>query len=330
MNVIVSNVQQNALTDLDIDIIKSITGTYTANEIVEMFKNFFYNKMILDVTAIKNYEDLNNLQIIATGLDPEKIVFYLPENSKLCTADSISKIVTMGIYNFTTNLEGVKYLIRHSNTFQEVSHLQIQTQTPSEQVDTSQQLVNAKCKILGIKNITDDAGSTTLTYMLKKELANKYGNSVIAIEVDKGDFIAFNDKTMISVRGDQLKNTINNHKDNAKIIIIDLNNYSEDYICDQVFYLLEPSTIKLSKILRKNSSVLKKYKSKCVLLNKSLLNSKDVAEFENEANLKIFYNMPPLDERRKNGVINDFLIRIGLLDANSNKESGKVFGLFRK
>ena len=41
MNVIVSNVQQNALANLDIDVIKSISGEYDVSEIVEMFKSFF-------------------------------------------------------------------------------------------------------------------------------------------------------------------------------------------------------------------------------------------------------------------------------------------------
>lgn len=40
MNVIVANKQQNELANLDIDIIKSLTGSYTALEIVEMFKSF--------------------------------------------------------------------------------------------------------------------------------------------------------------------------------------------------------------------------------------------------------------------------------------------------
>jgi hypothetical protein len=69
MNVIVANQQQNELANLDIDIIKSLTGSYNSSEIVEMFKSFFYSKMILDVTAINNYDqieamkNINNLYI---------------------------------------------------------------------------------------------------------------------------------------------------------------------------------------------------------------------------------------------------------------------------
>ena len=65
---------------------------------------------------------------------------------------------------------------------------------------------------------------------------------------------------------------------------------------------------------------------------KSLLSSKDISDFELETGLKVFYNMPPLDERQRNGAINDFLVRTGLISqtANNNANSGRVFGLFRK
>ena len=41
MNVIIANERQNELSNLDIDIIKSMTGCFDAQEIVSIFKNFF-------------------------------------------------------------------------------------------------------------------------------------------------------------------------------------------------------------------------------------------------------------------------------------------------
>jgi len=70
-----------------------------------------------------------------------------------------------------------------------------------------------------------------------------------------------------------------------------------------------PSKPSMSKI---KQLYLKKLKGKRVILNQSLLSSKDVMDFEYESRLKIFYNMPPLDEReKKNKTLNDFLIRLG-------------------
>ena len=327
MNVVIANSQQNILSNLDIDIIKSITGTYEASEIVEMFKSFFYNKMVLDVTAIKNYEDIRSYQTLAMGLDVEKIIFFLPENSNLCTSNFLSKLISVGIYNFTTNLDGIKYLIKKSNTYKDVAHIQ-------QLNDLSTTIVNKVengTKIIGVRNVTEHAGATTLIYMLKKELTVELGNAVVAIEVDKNDFSVFNVKNMISTTSAQLRSIIERYR-NASIILIDLNDSTDDSICGDVLYLLEPSIIKLNKLIRRNHTIFSKLKGKKLILNKSLLSNKDITDFEYEANTKVFYNMPPLDERKRNGVISDFLGRIGLLTKTEEKKesSNKIFGLFRR
>ncbi len=351
MNVIVANKQQSQLSVLDIDIIKSISGTYEATEIVEMFKNFFYSKMILDVTAIKNNDDINNFQIIAKGLDAEKIVFFLPEGSNLCTSNFLSKLISMGIYNFTTNIDGVKYLIKKSNTYKDVAHIQQlgnNVDSNNNVTGSSNELNNNETKnqpvavvtrrvsngptIIGIKDVTDQAGATTFTYILKKELTAIIGSKVIAIEVNKNDFQLFNDKNMISATSSSLRNTIDKYRD-ALIILIDLNDLNDDSMCGEVLYLLEPSTIKLNKLIRRNRNIFTKLKNKTVILNKSLLTNRDINDFEYESNLKIFYNMPPLNERNKNEIVRDFLYRIGLLEKQEPSRrdgSNKIFGLFRR
>ena len=55
-------------------------------------------------------------------------------------------------------------------------------------------------------------------------------------------------------------------------------------------------------------------KDKKIILNQSLLNPKDVLDFEYEARAKIFYNMPPLDDREKNSMaLIAFLIKMGFV-----------------
>ena len=75
MNVIVSNELQSKLANIDVDIIKSINGSFEASELIEMFKDFFYSKMILDVTAIKQYKELRSYEELVKGLDADKIIF---------------------------------------------------------------------------------------------------------------------------------------------------------------------------------------------------------------------------------------------------------------
>ena len=110
-------------------------------------------------------------------------------------------------------------------------------------------------------------------------------------------------------------------------------NYYEDYYLENKLGRKPTELeIKLNKLLMVNRGVFNKMAGKKIVLNKSLLTSKDVLDFEYEANTKVFYNMPPLDERKNNeNYINPFLSKLGFVkqvkEVNENK--GKIFGLFK-
>ena len=326
MNVIIANEAKSMLSTLDIDVIKSVDGVHTADEIVEMFKNFFYARMILDITAIKDYNDIINIQKISIGLDADKIILLLPNNEASTSSSYLSKIISMGIYNFTTTVDGVKYFLDHPNTYKDVAHIQ----QLNDLSTTINEKVVAGSRIIGIKNVTDHAGSTTLIYMLKKELEQSYGMSVVAIEVNRHDFMYFNSSNMISIDDEHLMTEIVKHKDVA-IILIDLNDSSNEGACSDVLYLIEPSSIKLNKLMRRNRRVFEELRGRKIILNKSLLSNSDIMDFEYEGKTKVFYNIPPLNDRVKNPVLSDFLSKIGLINKTSEKESGgKIFGLFKR
>ena len=207
----------------------------------------------------------------------------------------------------------------------------------SQETGASVAMVSAKVQsgvsIIGFRNITNHAGASSLIYMLRKELGNVYGqDNVVGIEVDSGDFQMFNDRNMVSCKGDNIQSTIGKFP-NASIILVDLNQYKDDTFCGDVIYLLEPSTIKLNKLIRRNPEVFQKLANCKVVLNQSLLLNNDVSDFEREAGIKVFYNMPPLDDRKRNAILNDFLMKLGLLSDNNNQQSGgsnRIFGLFRR
>ena len=326
MNVIIANEAKEMLSTLDIDVIKSVDGVHTADEIVEMFKNFFYARMILDITAIKDYNDITNIQKISIGLDADKIILLLPNNEASTSSSYLSKIISMGIYNFTTTVDGIKYFLEHPNTYKDVAHIQ----QLNDLSTTINEKVVAGSRIIGIKNVTDHAGSTTLIYMLKKELEQSYGMSVVAIEVNRHDFSYFNSSNMISIDDEHLMTEIVKHNDVA-IILVDLNDSSNEGACSDVLYLIEPSSIKLNKLMRRNRRVFEELRGRKIILNKSLLSNSDIMDFEYEGKTKVFYNIPPLNDRVKNPVLSDFLSKIGLINKTSEKESGgKIFGLFKR
>ena len=329
MNVIVSNNSKELLSNLDIDIIKSISGEYEAIEIVDMFKNFFYNRMVLDVTAIKDFENIANFEILSKGLELDKIVFFLPEGSIVCTANFLSKLVSLGIYNFTTNFDGVKYLLNKPNTYEDVASIQKMGQTAAVVVSDNVSSGMSGCKIIGFKNATVGAGATSLIYMIKNELSNIYRDNVIAIEIGKQDFQYFGDKNMISISRDDLISTVKNNQSKS-VILIDLNDASDDALCKDIIYLLEPSVIKVNRLVKNKREFLGKLASKKVVLNKCLLSSRDVSLFEKEAGLNSFYVIPPLNDRLSNDVIKDFCKKLDLIQEEGTSTNGGIFGRFTR
>lgn len=353
MNVLILNEQQNQLQSIEVDIIKSVTGKFDASDIVNMFKDFFFNKMILDVTALNDFDNPTTYKTIAEGINPDKLIFFLQEGSELCTSGFLSCLINIGIYNFTTNLDGAKYLVKKSNTLKDVESIlkmaqnaannqNVQQSSDNENISQEQQTSKENATtlaavpignqpiIVGFENVTSHAGATSLIYMIKKELNEVYRDGIYAIELDRNDFLSYSDKSMISTTTQEVNNLINKLK-NAKIILIDLNDTTLKDLCTTTIYLMEPSTIKLNTLMRKNKSIISTLKDKDVVLNKSLLSSKDISEFEYESNIKVLYNMPPLNDRKRNEVIVDFLKKIRLLNSNTNNNSsGKIFGLFRK
>ena len=105
---------------------------------------------------------------------------------------------------------------------------------------------------------------------------------------------------MISTSSAELNNVINNTE--ADIILVDLNGYNLT-LCNDALYLIEPSIIKINKLVMNNRSIFKELINKKVILNKSLLQNKDVEIFGKEAGINIFMSIPPLNDRINNEVI---------------------------
>lgn len=322
MNVIVSNRNQLLLENLGIDIIKEMNGEFEVDEIIATFQNFFYQRMILDITAIKNYTDISNLQKLSISLDMNKIILLLDGTEATSNPLFLSNLVSMGIYNFTKNVEGIQYLYNTPNTYRDVAQFHRLDATFGNANMANQQAFVAPVvevapqpefygtRVIGVKNITKQSGASSLVYMMKNELSKNY--SVVAIEVDKTDFTYFNDKSLISTITSEVGSVINKHKD-KNAIIVDINNsIVAEGFCQDVLYLIEPSIIKLQKLMTLNATALQGLKDKKVVLNQSLLSPSEIANFEYEARVKVFYNLAPLNERsRKLPELNKLLVKLG-------------------
>lgn len=309
MNVIVSNKNQNLLNSLDVDVIKSMNGEFTADEIIGTFSNFFFNRMFLDITAIKNYMDVGNIQKLSMGIEMDKVILLL-DNTLMSNNSYLSKLISLGIYNFANNKESLMYLYNHPNTYKDVAHIHQLTGSETDNTTSSGTVQDTPtirtAKVIGFKNATAGAGATTLIYMLKKLLSEK--DYVVAIEVNKNDFGFFNERDMYSVNQNNLDAAINKFG-TANTILVDLNNTNGE-TCDEVIYLMEPSIIKLNKMMLINKEVFDKLYGHKIVLNKSLLTPQDVTDFEFESHSSIAFNIPPLNDRADNKEILSEFIKI--------------------
>lgn len=328
MNVIIVNQKKDMLSNLNIDIIKSIEGQYSVDEIIEMFKNFYYQRMILDITALKDYTDIRTLQKLSISLDMDKLILLLDDNEESSSPGYLSKLISMGIYNFTRNAEGVLYLYNNPNSYRDVA--QYHQLDDQEQQIVYQGTEANYCRIIGIKNLTDQSGATTFTYLMVKQLKKNY--NVIGVEVDANDFNYFNDKkSLSSVSSKELGSFIEKNND-RDAIIIDVNKSPVALgLVQEIIYLVEPSIIKLNRLIHINRNVFKQLEGRKIILNQSLLSSKDVLELQYEARAKFFFNMPPLNEHDSNILIMDtFLAKLGFLrqQTEEGEKRKKILGLF--
>src|SRR5574344_575716 len=123
MNVMVVNKYKEMLMGLDIEVMKSIEGVFNVDEIIDTFTNFYYDKMILDITAIRDYQNPDNLQKLAMNINMENVILLLDDSPESDSKTYLSKLISLGIYNFTRNVEGINYLLVHPHTYKEVVNI---------------------------------------------------------------------------------------------------------------------------------------------------------------------------------------------------------------
>ena len=305
MNVMVYNKYKDLLLGLNIEVMKSLEGVHNVDEIIDTFTNFYYDKMILDITAIRDYQNTDNLQKLAMNINMENVILLLDDNPETDSKTFLSKLISLGIYNFTKNAEGINYLLVHPHTYRDVVNIhnledlditkaEAKEAAPAVEAESAP-VNNGKIRIIGFKDVTQHAGATSFIYMLKKTIESR--RSVIAMEIDKVDFLYFNQKNMISSTSNEILKDIM-HRNTYDVILLDLNDYEDLDICSEVYYLIEPSTIMINKMMRRDKSILQKLKNEKVILNKCMLSSDDIATFEFETKLKLLCAVPCVDDRQ--------------------------------
>lgn len=312
MNILITNKNREYLTSYDYNAIKEIHGEYNSKDIVSMLSGIIYDKIILDVTAIKDYHDLANIRALATQVESSRIFLLLSNEIITTSTYYISNLIQLGIYNFTIIPGEILKLLQTPRNYEQAKLVDfsninqstvVNNNTINNNTINNNSNTNNKVVIIGFKNITEHAGSTTLIYMLKNSLEQIYKKSVVALELNKTDFNFFDYKSNgFSIQKEEISDYVTKYQ-SYDFILIDLNESNSDMMCDQVFYLIEPTTIKMKKLISKDRTIISKLNGKMVLLNKSLLDKREIQNFSYETKLQVWGSLPPLNEKINNGAI---------------------------
>ena len=317
MNVVTANENKSIIDRLDIDIIKRIDGEFELRELLSKFVNLYFNKMIIDITSIKDYRNMETINALAKAVEPSRVILLLNDDATVNSAAYMSNLVSQGFYNFTRNFEGIKFLYNHPNTYDNVKYLVLseadmaKAQSKMQEEEVVEEPRKGRT-IIGLANLTLHAGATSLTNMMVRQLNDK-GINAIGIEMFRQDLIFYHDERLSSCMNKNDLERKLKESPNAEVVIIDLNEFGEaDRFCDDVLYLVEPSYVKVTRLLKKNKNAFLERKGDKIVLNMSFVNDDEVADFEYETKSKVYFNLPPLNDRNKNlDEINALLRKLG-------------------
>ena len=178
-----------------------------------------------------------------------------------------------------------------------------------------------KALVVGFRNVTEHAGTTTLIYKLKETLENRNHKHIALVEVGTNDLSFFRLAEAVSIQENELDNCLKNYSTRYDYVFVDLCQTTNDSICDFVLYLVEPTKIKINKLIVKNRNIFNELKGKYVVLNKSMLSDNERGIFSQEANLPFFASVMPFNDRKETNALDELINKIEGEKNNSGNNS---------
>ena len=167
-----------------------------------------------------------------------------------------------------------------------------------------------KALVVGFRNITEHAGTTTLIYKLKETLENRDCKHVALVEVGTNDLSFFRLAETVFVQENELDNCLNNYSTRYDYVFVDLNQTGNDSSCNLVLYLVEPTKIKINKLIVQNRNIFNELKNKYVVLNKSMLSDNEIGIFSQEANMPFYATVGPFNDRTETNALDGLIKKL--------------------
>ncbi len=330
MNLVIINENISVMNSLTIDIIKTLTGVYDVSNLEQELVNFYFNKVIIDITAIKNYFFKDDLLAFLNYFGKDKVIIVLNDSEYCSSKLFLSTLIENGYYNFTKNAQGVSFLISKPNTYDDVkkylykedtftsaltSNSNVEDESVKENFNTTNNVNNVKnekkTRVIGVQDLYPGSGATTLMQQMVKQLAINY--NAMGIELSGHDTVYFrNNRILFCANMLDAKAEIRRHKD-VEVFVIDLSGLKDkEGLCDDIIYLLEPGIIRLSKFIKYTDNLNELLEGKKVVLNRSALKDDEMDFFESQTGIKVFYNLINFDDRKERLLsVDKLLIKLG-------------------
>lgn len=342
MYIIIKNENSRIINNLTVNVSKTLVGDFTREDLDRELNLINYDKVIVDITSIRNYYDDNYLyKFLEFFRSPSDVILLLNDGFVANSKHFLSKLISKGYYNFATTDNAVNRLLERNNTIDDVKEYMdgndfLKTNSIVSGIDKNKKFETDKL-IIGIENGFPHSGATTLMYMLVKEIGKS--KKVKGIEMINNDSLFFRDDRIISCESRIQFETIVKTLNDIDVYIVDLNGSDVKEICNKVIYLIEPGTTKINKVVKGDREIYEMLKNSNVVLNRSNIKDDEMKTFEYETKFKVVGNVPNLNERLDSNdsltKLVDYLLdnkekyeKLSKDDGNINKKVGLV-GFFK-
>ena len=343
MYIIIKNDNSRIINNLTVNVVKTLVGDFTREDLDRELSLVNYDKAIVDITSIRNYYDDNYLyNFLGFFRSPSDVILLLNDGFVANSKHFLRKLIERGYYNFATSDSAVNRLLEKNNTIDDVKNYMegydfLKTDSIVSGVEKNKKFESDKL-IIGIKNGISHSGATTLMYMLVKEISKI--KKVKGIEMISNDSLYFRDDRIISCESRIQLETIIKTLHDIDVYVVDLNGSDVEEICNKVIYLIEPGTTKINKIVKGNRENYEKLKSVDIVLNRSNIKNDEMKTFEYETKFRVVGNVPNLNERLDTYDVLEKLINYLLIDkpkneitvddvVNGNANTNKNTGIFK-
>lgn len=329
MNVVIKNENRGIINNLSIDVVKTLDGEFTRDDLERELSLVNYSFVIVDLTSIKNYYDNNYLYDFLGYFNvPNRVILVLNDGFVANSKIFLRNLIEHGYYNFATSDSAVVRLLEKQNSYDDVKeYINGYDFMKSDTIVSgreSESKFETDKTIIGIENGYEHSGATTFMYLLVKELSKSC--KVKGIEMYKNDSSFFRDDRVISCNSRAEAEIIIKTLKDVDIFVFDLNGSDVSEICNKVFYLIEPGIIKLNRLIKGNRDIYNRLVGKTIILNRSNVSVDEIKNLEFESKLNILTTVPNLNEREDNGaVMKDVCSKLNI----SMKKKKSFFNIFK-